>query len=198
MRTHQTLAVALVSLIAQVSSAQQGPPGERIAGTVKSVAADKLVVVTAKGDITLTTTPQTKVLLSQPARSSDIKPGTYLGTSNQDAPAPNAGTATEVHLGDDGPNVNAPMNASGLTMTNGHVKSVTHTATGEEMDIDYGQAATRHVMVNNDTPISRMTDVGVAALKPGIGVMAMTTKGADGKSVANFIQIDSVAAKPNP
>jgi antitoxin (DNA-binding transcriptional repressor) of toxin-antitoxin stability system len=198
MRFQQTFTVALVSLIVQVAGAQQAPPRERIAGTVKSVAAGKLVLVTAKGDLAITTTPQTKVLLIQAASASDIKPGTYLGTANQNASGPNAGTATEVHLGDDGPNVNSPMNESGLTMTNGHVKSVTHTAAGEEMDIDYGQATTRHVVVTTDTAVTKMTDVGVAALKPGVGVTAMTTTGQDGKPVANFIQIDSAAAKPNP
>lgn len=195
MRSRQAFAIALVSLIVQVASAQQMPPGERIVGTVKSVAAGKLVLATAKGDVTITTTPQTRALLSQPASASDIKPGAYLGTSNQNAASPDTGTATEVHLGDNGANVNSPMNDSGLTMTNGHVKSVSHTAKGQEMDIDYGQAKTRHVVVAAGTPITKMTDVGMAALKPGVAITAMTTNGTDGKPVAIFIQINSAAAK---
>lgn len=45
-------------------------------------------------------------------------------------------------------------------MTNGHVKNVLHTVTGEEMDIDYDKATTRHVVVASGTQIAKMTDVG--------------------------------------
>jgi hypothetical protein len=198
MRFGQVFAVAAVCLIAQVAGAQQVPSRERIAGTVKSVAADKLVLATTKGEVVITITAQTKVLLVQAASASDIKPGAYLGTANQNASSPDTGTATEVHLADNGPNVNFPMNESGLTMTNGHVKSVTHTVAGEEMDIDYGQGAPRHVVVTTDTRITKMTNVGVPALKPGVGVTAMTTNGQDGKPVANFIEVDSAAAQQHP
>jgi len=78
-------------------------------------------------------------------------------------------------------------------MTNGHVKSVTHTAAGEEMDIDYGKDTTRHVVVTTGTAITKMSDVGTAGLKQGINVGAMTTKGADGKPTATYIVIDPPA-----
>lgn len=189
MRSRHAFAVVLVTLLAQIAGAQQAPRGVRIAGTVKSIAANTLILTTAKGDVAVTLTPHTRVLLSQPANAGDIKPGTYLGTSNQNASAPNTGTATEIHLADNGPNVNFPMNQSGLTMTNGHVTNVTHTATGEEMDIDYGKATTRHVVVPADTRVTRMADIGVAGLKPQISVTANTTPGTDGKPVATFILI---------
>jgi hypothetical protein len=189
MRLRQAVAVAVVTLIAQVAGAQQAPQGVRIAGTVKSVAVHTLVVTTAKGDVTIAITPQTRVLASHQASASDIKPGAYLGTSNQNGTAPDTGTATEVHLADNGPNVNFPMNQSGLTMTNGHVTSVTRTATGEEMEIDYGHATPRHVVVPADTRITRMADIGAAGLKPHVAVTAMTTTGTDGKPVATFILI---------
>jgi hypothetical protein len=67
-------------------------------GTVKSVAADKVVLTTPKGEVTIAITPQTRVAVQQPASASAIKPGAYLGTANQDGPAPDTGTATEVHL----------------------------------------------------------------------------------------------------
>jgi hypothetical protein len=191
--------MAVAALIAQVAVAQQGPPaGERVSGTVKSVAADRVVLTTPKGEVSVATTPQTRVTVRQPANASEIKPGAYLGTSNQDGSAPDTGTATEVHLADNGGNVNRPMNDSGLTMTNGHVKKVTRTATGQEMDIDYGEGKTRHVVVKSGTPVTRMADAGVAALKAGVSVTAMTTTGADGKSVASMIMIDPAGAQPRP
>jgi hypothetical protein len=193
MRIRRSFLVAVVALAAQAAGAQQPPQGERITGTVKSVTAGELILVTAKGDVDLVMTPQTRVLARQDASKSDIKPGAYLGTSNQNAAVADSGTATEVHLMDNGPNVNYPMNSSGLTMTNGHVKSVTHTAAGEEMDIDYGKDTTRHVVVTTDTAITKMSDVGTAGLKQGINVGAMTTKGEEGKPTATYIVIDPPA-----
>jgi hypothetical protein len=185
------LAVALVALTVGAAGAQQAPQGTRVAGTVKSVTANDVILTTANGDVDLAITPRTRVLARQPGATSDIKPGTYLGTSNQDGTDAGTGTATEVHIMDHGPNVNYPMNSSGLTMTNGHVKSVTTTAKGKEMDVDYGQTTPRHVVVGKDTNITRMIDVGSSGLKPGMDVNAMTTTAADGKPTATFISITS-------
>jgi hypothetical protein len=190
----RTLLIAVVAVTAQAAGAQQAPQGERIAGTVKSVTTSDVILATAKGDVDLAITPQTRVLARQAASKSDIKPGAYLGTSNQNAAAADTGTATEVHLMDNGPNVNYPMNSSGLTMTNGHVKTVTHTAAGEEMDIDYGKDTTRHVVVTTDTAITKMTDVGTAGLKQGVNVGAMATTAANGKPTATYIVINPPAS----
>ncbi|HKD47887.1 MAG TPA: hypothetical protein VKB67_09385 [Rhizomicrobium sp.] len=193
MRIH-LISFALVVLTAAGAGAQPAPRGVRIAGTIKSIAAADLILATAKGNVEIGITPQTRVLVRQPAATDDIKQGAYLGTSNQNSTEPGTGTAKEVHLMDKGPNVNFAMNKSGLMMTNGHVKSVTHTAKGDEMDIDYGQAETRHVIVNKDTVMTRMVDLGAAGLKPGLEVSAVTTTGTGGKPTATFI----VVTKPSP
>ena len=198
MRSCQTFAVPLVALIAQVAGAQQPPQDVAIAGTVKSFTAGNVVLATAKGDVAIAITPTTRVVVRQTASANDIRPGAYLGTSNQNAAAADTGTATEVHLMDNGPNVNYPMNSSGLTMTNGHVKSVTSTATGKEMDVDYGQATTRHVVVPADTRITKIADVGVASLKVGVGVTAITTKGTYGKPAATYIVVNPPAGRSGP
>ena len=200
MAIQSTIAATLLALVAMSAGAQQqAPQGTRIAGTVKSVTAGDVILATANGDVDIAVTPQTRVLASQGASVSDIKPGAYLGTSNQNSAADsNSGTATEVHLGDNGPNVNFPMNNSGLTMTNGHVKAVTATPAGKEMEIDYGQNTTRHVLVKQDTVITKMKDVGVAGLKAGLQVNAMTNSGANGKPTAAFILIGPAPAPPRP
>lgn len=192
------ISFALVVLAATAAGAQQPPKGVRIAGTIKSVAASDVILATPKGNVDIALTPQTRVLIRRPAAADDIKQGAYLGTSNQNGAEAGTGTAKEVHLMDKGPNVNFAMNKSGLMMTNGHVKSVTHTANGDELDIDYGQAQTRHVIVNKDTVMTRMVDLGAAGLKPGLEVSANTTTGADGKPTATFIMVTTSAAKPNP
>jgi hypothetical protein len=189
------ISFALVVFTAAAAGAQQPPQGVRIAGTVKSVAATDVVLATPKGDVAIAITPQTRVLVRQPAATNEIKQGSYLGTANQNSAEAGTGTANEIHMMDKGPNVNFAMNKSGLMMTNGTVKSVTHTAKGDELDIDYGQAQTRHVIVGKDTVMTRMVDVGVAGLKPGLEVSANTTTGAGGKPAATFIM---VTAKPRP
>jgi hypothetical protein len=196
MPVQSTIAATLLAVVALSVGAQpQGPQGTRIAGTVKSVTPSDVTLTTAKGDIDIAVTTQTRVLLRQEASVNDIKPGVYLGTSNQNSAADsNSGTATEVHLGDNGPNVNFPMNKSGLTMTNGHVKAVTATPAGKEMDIDYGQSTTRHVLVKQDTVITKMKEVGVAGLKSGLEVNAMTASGTNGKPTATFILIGPAPA----
>jgi hypothetical protein len=192
------ISFALVILTAAAAGAQQAPQGVRIAGTVKSVAAADVVLATPKGNVDIAITPQTRVLVRQSAATDDIKQGTYLGTSNQNSAEAGTGTAKEVHMMDKGPNVNFAMNKSGLMMTNGHVKSVTHTAKGDEIDIDYGQAQTRHVIVGKDTVMTRMVDLGTAGLKPGLEVSANTTTGPSGKPTATFIVVTTSAAKPRP
>jgi hypothetical protein len=192
------ISFALVVLTAAAAGAQQAPQGVRIAGTVKSVAAADVVLATPKGNVDIAITPQTRVLVRQSAAKDDIKQGIYLGTSNQNSAEAGTGTAKEVHMMDKGPNVNFAMNKSGLMMTNGYVKSVTHTAKGDEIDIDYGQAQTRHVIVSKDTIMTRMVDLGAAGLKPGLEVSANTTTGPSGKPTATFIVVTTSAAKPSP
>ena len=159
MRLH-LISFALVILTAAAAVAQQAPSGVRIAGTVKSVAVTHVILATPKGNVDIAITPQTRVLVRRPAATDEIKPGTYLGTSNQNSTEVGTGNAKEIHMMDKGPDVNFAMNKSGLMMTNGHVKSVTHTAKGEEIDVDYGKAQTRHVIVSKDTAMTRMVDLG--------------------------------------
>ena len=190
MRVLLTSAVALLAVFAIPAGAQQAPRGTRISGTIKTVAADHLLLATASGDVDIGLTAHTRVLQRESASISDIKPGSYLGTSNQNsADDSSAGTATEVHLADNGPNVNFPMNKSGLTMTNGHVKAVTATPAGEEMDIDYGKGTDRHVLVKEGTPVTKTKELGLAALKPGVEISATTSRASDGKATASFIVV---------
>ena len=174
---------------AQTPSAMASGP---ITGVVKSVGPTMLVVTTSSGDVTVSMGAQTRVLKRETAALGDIKPGAYLGTSNQTAPDGVSNTATEVHVMANGPNVEQqmdPQHNPGLMMTNGHVTSVTTTDRGAEMDVDYGGAAPRHVVVPQNAAMSRLVDVGAPALHPGEQVMARTSLGADGKPLASFVLI---------
>jgi Domain of unknown function (DUF5666) len=194
MRLVPALAATLALAAAGAALAQQPPTGQRLTGVVKAASATSLTLTTAKGDETVALTPQTRVMARQAASAADIKAGAYLGTSNQTAADGASGTATEVHLMDNGPNVHFPMNQAGLMMTNGHVKSVAKTAKGEEMDVDYGQAQTRHVVITKDTSLTKMVDATPEALRPGVAVMANAAPGADGKLTATFVVIGAAPA----
>jgi hypothetical protein len=177
-----SLAVLAFALAAGAAAAQ-APAA--VTGTVKSVTADHVVIATATGDVDLAVTPQTRVLARQKASAEEIKAGAYLGTAN--VTTADGGVANEVHLMATGPNVaNTAMGAPNLVMTNGHVKSVKTTPKGQEMDVDYGGAETRHVVVPANTPVTRLA---AATLTPGATVSARTATGADGKMAATFIQV---------
>jgi hypothetical protein len=175
--------------LAQTPGATASGP---ITGVIKSVGPNMLVVTTSSGDVTVTMGGQTRVLKRETGALNDIKPGAYLGTSNQTAPDGVNNTATEVHVMANGPNVEQqmdPQHNPGLMMTNGHVTSVTTTTRGAEMDVDYGGAAPRHVVVPQNAAMSRLVDVGASALQPGQQVMARTSVAADGKPLASFVLI---------
>jgi len=201
MRAPLALTAIFLALAAAAAAqpAPQGPPqGTRISGTVKSVTAGDVVLQSGAGEVDVALTPQTRVLMREAATSAEITPGAYLGTSNQNSATGAEGTATEVHVMPNGPNVNYPMNNSGLMMTNGHVRSVTTTSRGQEMDVDYGQGAPRHVVVTGDTRVSRLVDVGAAGLKPGQSVSAVTNPGEGGKPTASYISINPPEPPPAP
>ena len=177
---------ATLALAMSVAHAQS--QDQRVTGKVKSVAADHLVVSTEKADVDLLLTRETRISKSEKASAAQIKSGSYLGTANQNVE--DGGRATEVHLADSGPDVHAPMNADGLMMTNGHVKSVHSTAQGQEMDIDYGKG-TRHVVVPASTPITKMIPQDRTALTPGVRVTVFRGVGADGKQTARFVLLSA-------
>ena len=181
-------ALGAAAALAQPPPMAAAPP---VVGAVKAVAPDHITVTTASGDVEVAVDAKTRVLLRQPSKAEEIKPGVYLGTTNMTAADGVSNKATEVHVMSDGPNVHYPMdpkNDPAKMMTNGHVKSVTTTARGEEMEVDYGQGATRHVVVTRDTAVTHMVDIGVAGLKPGMHVSARG--GAAGKA-ASFISVDA-------
>jgi len=182
-------AIAAGAALAQTPSATASGP---IAGVIKSVDPNTIVVTTSSGDVTVSMGAQTRVLKRETGALVDIKPGTYLGTSNQTAPDGVSNTATEVHVMANGPNVEQqmdPQHNPGLMMTNGHVTSVKTTTQGAEMDVDYGGAQPRHVVVPQNATMSRLVDVGASALQPGQQVMARTSVAADGKPLASFVLI---------
>jgi hypothetical protein len=196
MLVRAVLAAAIAALSVATAQAQTSPYAalQRFTGPIKAVSADHLVITASGGDVDLVVTPQTRVSIGKVASAAEIKPGAYLGTANLEAP--DGGKATEVHLAESGPNVHFPMDKAGLMMTNGHVKSVTTTAKGEEFDLDYGAGKTRHVVLPPNTPVTRSVPGDLSMLKPGLKVTVSALPGPDGKLAARYVSIPDPAAKP--
>jgi hypothetical protein len=193
MRTQSIVGLAIVLGLASAAAAQQGPQGQRITGKISAVTGSEVVIATASGDVRVMLSPQTRILRREAARVADIAPGAYLGTANQTNADGASGTSTEVHLMADGPNVHRPMNNSGLVMTNGHVKSVSTTAAGVQMDVDYGDGA-QHIVVPANTPTTRMANADAKDLAVGEDITAAAQPGADKMLTASFITISAPAA----
>ena len=194
MRTSPIIGVLTAVALAGTAAAQQGPQGQRVTGKITSVAAGEVVIATASGDVHVALSPQTRILRRETARVEDIAAGAYLGTANQTNADGASGTSTEVHLMADGPNVHRPMNDAGLVMTNGHVKSVSATKAGVQMDVDYGDGA-HHIVVPAGTPTTRMTNADAKALAPGEDITAVAQPGPDQKLTASFITISGPAPR---
>ena len=194
MKFHLILFAAAGTLVTTIAGAQTLNLNNRVDGTVKSVSSGHIILTTVKGDFDLIVTPQTRYGIRNVSNANEIKPGTYLGTSNQNGAAPDTGTATEVHVMEKGPNVQFPMNETGLTMTNGRVTSVKRTDKGQEMEIDYGKDTKRRVTVTGDTSVTTQTDATAADVKPGLHVMAILGTG-DAKSTATYVTLEPAAKK---
>ena len=194
MRTSSIVCVLTAFALAGAAAAQQGPQGQRIAGKISAVAPGEVVIATASGEVHVALSPQTRILRRETARVEDIAAGAYLGTANPTNADGASGTSTEVHLMDTGPNVHRPMNDAGLVMTNGHVKSVSATKAGVQIDVDYGDGA-QHIVVPADTPTTRMTNADPKALAPGEDITTVAQPGADRKLTASFITISGPAPR---
>ena len=194
MRTSSIVGLVTAFALAGAAAAQQGPQGQRVTGKISSVAPGEVVIATASGDVHVALSPQTRILRRETARVEDIAAGAYLGTANQTNADGASGTSTEVHLMADGPNVHRPMNDAGLVMTNGHVKSVSATKAGVQMDVDYGDGA-QHIVVPAGTPTTRMTNADAKALAPGEDITAAAQPGPDQKLTATFITISGPAPR---
>ena len=183
MLTRLTLTAAAMALTASVAAAQ-APANPPLTGTIKALSQGSATVTTATGDVMIMLTPQTRVTTRVPVAADEIKPGSYLGTANLNTGE--GGVANEVHLGPNGNNVpNTPMGPPNLVMTNGHVTAVKTTAAGKEMEVDYGGAQTRKIVVPATAPVTQTVP---AELKVGASV---TVRGAmaDGMMTANTIQV---------
>ena len=167
-------------------------------GKVQSASATELTIVSQNGPVSFQLTPATQIMVTHAGSVADIKPGSFLGTTNVPS-ADGTGQSTEVHvfppgvkMGEgDRPMGPPPSDGSAVAvsrMTNGSVGAVANGTGGVEMDVAYA-GGKRHIVVPAKTPVMVLTSGTTALLKPGVNVLVGAVPAPGGSAAASFINI---------
>jgi len=180
-----------VTVFTATASAQTPPsPPTRTRATIDAVTDTTLSVKTRTGQaLTIALTPNTRFVAVNHGEISAIQPNSYIGTAA--APQPDGSLkAIEVtvfpesmrgtgdgHYAWDLPNAN--------TMTNGVVGKLDNTH-GRTLTVDY-KGGEKQVVVPDDVPVVMLAPGDRSLLKPGVHVVVVSAKGADGALTANAV-----------
>jgi hypothetical protein len=168
--------LALAGAVQAQTQTGPAPKIENVEGVVATITATEITLAEPDGKTqTIKLLPDWGVIVSKPIAVGDIKPGSYLGTTNHAKPD-GTGVSTEVHvLPQNGPGLDFLMDAqAGTTMTNGVVGQVAKTDGGQVLEINYGSGV-RKVTVPPGTPVVLSTPGGDRSLvKPGLKVRVGT------------------------
>jgi len=191
MRKQFLAAFAVGAVLAAVTaSAQIPPPPSRTRATIVSATDSALSVKTRTGQaVTIALTPTTRYVAVSHGEISAIQPNSYIGTAA--APQPDGSLkAIEVTVfpesmrgsGDgsyawDLPNAN--------TMTNGVVGKLDNSH-GRTLTVNY-KGGEKQIVVPDDVPVVTLAPGDHSLLKPGVHVVVVTTKAADGSLSAGAV-----------
>ena len=176
--------------------------------------ATQLTIASQDMTETVNLTPATVFMAARKGTLADIKPGSFIGTTNV-PDADGVGSSTEVHIFPPGvemgegdrPMPAAPGSDSASRMTNGTVSSaapatdssrMTNGAVGAvsggtggiEMDVTY-EGGKRHIVVSPDTPVQVMSSASPKQLKEGAAVVVGVVPGDKDSKTATFVNIQS-------
>jgi len=186
------IAAALLALPAAALAQAPAPSGfVRLQGVVTAASDDSITVKGADGKETVMPLVKTwTVVGTKPVDPDTIKPGSFVATANTNIDA-GTGKSTELRVfepGNKGGEGSRPMAQPNTTMTNATVTKVTKTAQGREIDVTY-PGGVRHIIVPSDMPVIGNFPLDRSAVKPGVTVLAIGAKGADGVARGTRIQI---------
>ncbi len=185
-------AVALVATTSIFALAQQTSP-TRVRGTIESVEGDTLMVKSRNGeDVRLKMTGDIRVVGIVKIALSDIKVGSFIGTTT--VPGPDgANNAVEVHVfredmrgtGEGSRPYDLKPNSS---MTNATVAQSVVGTDGHTLLIRYKDGE-KKVVVGPDTPVVTYVPADKSELKPGAKVIAFMKKLPDGSFETNRVSV---------
>jgi hypothetical protein len=186
------VAVAMVATTSIFALAQQTSP-TRVRGTIESVDADTLMVKSRSGeDVRLKMTGDLRVVGIVKIALSDIKVGSFIGTTT--VPGPDGvNNAVEVHVfpedmrgtGEGSRPYDLRPNSS---MTNATVAESVVGNDGHTLLIKYKDGEKR-VVVGPDTPVVTYVPADKSDLKPGARVIAFMKRLADGSFETNRVSV---------
>ena len=185
-------AVAMVATTSIFALAQQTSP-TRVRGTIENVDGDTLTVKSRSGeDVRLKMTGDIRVVGIAKIALSDIKVGSFIGTTT--VPGPDgAHNAVEVHLfpedmrgtGEGSRPYDLKPNSS---MTNATVAQSVVGNDGHTLLIKYKDGE-KKVVVGADTPVVTYVPADKSELKPGAKVIAFMKKLPDGSFETNRVNV---------
>ena len=185
-------AVAMIATTSIFALAQQTSP-TRVRGTIESVAGDTLTVKSRSGeDVALKMTGDIRVVGIVKIALSDIKVGSFIGTTT--VPGPDgANNAVEVHVfpedmrgtGEGSRPYDLKPNSS---MTNATVAQSVVGNDGHTLLIKYKDGE-KKVVVGPDTPVVTYVPADKSELKPGAKVIAFMKKLPDGSFETSRVSV---------
>ena len=191
--TRPLVAIAMVVASSLYAIAQQPPTPSRIRGTIEAVDGDVLSVKSRSGeDVKLHMTADIRVVGLVKISLSDIKVGSFIGTTT--VPGPDGGAnAIEVHV--------FPENMRGTgegsrpfdlrpnsTMTNATVAETVVNNEGHILTVKYKDGE-KKVVVSPDTPVVTYVPGDKSDLKAGAKVIAFMKKLPDGTFETNRVSV---------
>ena len=185
--------VAVVVASSLYAIAQQPPTPSRVRGTIEAVDGDVLLVKSRGGeDVKLHMTGDMRVVGISKISLSDIKVGSFIGTTT--VPGPDGGaSAIEVHLfpedmrgtGEGSRPFDLRPNS---TMTNATVAETVAGNDGHTLMVKYKDGE-KKVVVSPDTPVVTYVPADKSDLKAGAKVIAFMKKLPDGSYETNRVSV---------
>src|SRR5229473_284001 len=187
------VAVAMVAASTLYAIAQQPPSPTRVRGTIESLDGDVLSVKSRGGeDVKLHMTPDIRVVGITKISLSDIKVGSFIGTTT--VPGPDGvPTAVEVHVfpedmrgtGEGSRPYDLRPNS---TMTNATVAESVAGNDGHTLLVKYKEGE-KKVVVTPETPVVTYVPGDKSDLKAGAKVIAFMKKLPDGSYETNRVSV---------
>ena len=187
------VAIAMVAASTLYAIAQQPPSPSRVRGTIESVDGDVLAVKSRSGeDVKLHMTPDMRVVGITKISLSDIKVGSFIGTTT--VPGPDGmPTAVEVHVfpeelrgtGEGSRPYDLRPNS---TMTNATVAESVVGNDGHTLLVKYKDGE-KKLVVTPDTPVVAYVPADKSDLKAGAKVIAFMKKLPDGSFETNRVSV---------
>lgn len=186
-------ALAAALLAAGAALAQQGPPPTKLRGTIDSLDGQVLHLTSRTGEkLAVTLAPDYKVTGLIVAPLTDIKPGSFIGTTA--VPKPDGSLkALEVHVFPESMRGagegHYPWDVGGKnsTMTNGTIGTV-EGSKDRTITVKYASGE-KKVEVPDDVPVVTFEPADPSLLKAGAPVMIFAMKGADGTLSAGGVTV---------